>query len=120
MTRVEITTPIEKLRLHAPASVIEMLKATHYYASSSDSIVIRSDVYRKQGENREDCFKRLYDLYLEVGEDAVKKERSKGPLKKSSVMIKTPIDALYSFFSFSVRRSLTIVTPAKLDNVSLT
>ena len=86
MTRVEITTPIDKLRLHAPTSVIEMLKATHYYATSSDSIVIRSDEYRKQGKNRDDCFERLHGVYLKAGEDAVKRERSEGPRKMPSVM----------------------------------
>lgn len=80
------TTPIDKLRLHAPANVIEMLKATHYYASSSDAIVIGSDKYRKQSENRDDCFKKLCEVYLKAGEDAVKRERSKGPPKVSSVM----------------------------------
>ena len=86
MTKVEIATPIDKLRLHAPASVIEILKATHYYASSSDSIVIRSDKYPKQGRNRDDCFERLRSVYLKAGEDAVKRERSKGPPKMPSVM----------------------------------
>ena len=87
MSKVVMTTPIDKLRLHAPASVIEMLKATQYYVSSSDSIVIRSDKYLKQGQNRDDCFKRLREVYLKVGEDAVKRERSKGPPKMPSVMI---------------------------------
>lgn len=82
-----MTTPIDKLRLHAPANVIEMLKATRYYASSSDAIVIGSDEHRKQGENREDCFKKLCDVCLKAGEDAVKRERSKGPPKALSVMI---------------------------------
>lgn len=86
MSKVEMTTPIDKLRLHAPASVIERLKATHYYASSSDSIVVRSDAYREQGRNRDDCFKKLCDVCLKAGEDAVMKERSKGPPKTSSVM----------------------------------
>ena len=81
-----MTTPIDKLRLNAPASVIEMLKATQYYVSSSDSIVIRSDEYRKQGENRDDCLQKLCDVCLEAGEDAVKRERSKGPPKPLSVM----------------------------------
>ena len=76
-----MTTPIDKLRLHAPATVIEMLKATHYYASSSDAIVIGSDKYRKRIANRDVCFKKLCDIYLKAGEDAVKRERSKGPRK---------------------------------------
>ena len=86
MSKVEMTTPIDKLRFNAPASVIEMLKATQYYVSSSDSIVIRSDKYRKQGENRDDCFKKFREVYLKVGEDAVQRERSKGPPKTPSVM----------------------------------
>ena len=86
MSKVEMTTPLDKLRLHAPANIIEMLKATQYYVSSSDSIVIRSDEYRKQGKNRDDCFKRLREVYLKVGEDAVKRERSKGPPKMPSVL----------------------------------
>ena len=81
-----MTAPIDRLRLHAPANVIEMLKATHYYTSSSDAIVIGSDEYRKQGANRDDCFKKLCDVFLKAGEDAVKRERSKGPPKALSVM----------------------------------
>ena len=87
MTKVVMTIPIDKLRLHAPANVIEMLKATHYYASSSDALVIGSDEYLKQGANRGDCFKKLCDVYLKAGEDAIKRERSKGPPKALSVMI---------------------------------
>ena len=86
MSKVEMTTPIDKLRLQAPASVIEMLKATQYYVSSSDSIVIRSDENRKQGKNRDDCFRKLREVCLKVGEDAVKRERSKGPPKMSSAV----------------------------------
>ena len=86
MSKVMMTAPIDELRLHAPASVIEMLKATHYYVSSSDAIVIGSDEYRKQGANRKDCFKKLCEVYLKAGEDAIKKGRSKGPPKASSVM----------------------------------
>ena len=86
MTKVTVTTPIEKLRLHTPANVIEMLKATHYYASSSDAIVIGSDEHLKQGKNRKDCFKKLRNVCLKAGEDAVKRERSKGPPKALSVM----------------------------------
>ena len=81
-----MTTPIHKLRLHAPANVIEMLKATHYYVSSSDAIVIRSDEHLKHGKNRDDCFKKFHDVCIKAGEDAVKKERSKGPPKALSVM----------------------------------
>ena len=86
MTKVTMTTPIEKLRLHAPANVIEMLKATHYYVSSSDAIVIGSDGYREQGKKRDDCFKKFHDVLITAGEDAVKRERSKGPPKPLSVM----------------------------------
>ena len=87
MSKVTMTTPIDKLRLHAPANVIEMLKATRYYVSSLDAIVIGSDEYPKQGENRNDCFKKLCDVYSKAGGDAVKKERSNGPPKALSVMI---------------------------------
>ena len=86
MSKVMMTAPIDKLRLHAPANVIEILKATHYYVSSSDAIVIGSKEYRKQGDNRDDCFKKLCDIYLKAGEDAIKRERSKGPPKALSVM----------------------------------
>lgn len=79
MSKVSVTAPIDKLRLHAPASVIDLLKATQYYAPSSDALVIGSDEYLTQGANHYDCFKKLSDVYLKAGEDAVKRERFKGP-----------------------------------------
>lgn len=86
MSKVSVTAPIDKLRLHAPASVIDLLKATQYYAPSSDALVIGSDEYLTQGANHYDCFKKLSDVYLKAGEDAVKRERFKGPPQALSVM----------------------------------
>ena len=116
-SKIEMTTSSERLRLHAPASVVEMLKATQYYVSSSDSIVMRSDKFPQKGANRDDCFKKLCNIFLKAGEDAAKKEHSKGPLKMLSVMRWTFIYSLCSLVSFSVQRSLpTNGIPAELGD----
>ena len=119
MSKITITTPIDKLRLHAPANVIEMLKATHYYVSSSDAIVIRSDEHREQGQNRNGCFKKLCDVYLKAGEDAVKGERSNGPPKALSVMISTLLDALYSSFPSQCKESSQQIEPPQSSTTIL-
>ena len=62
--------PLIPTMLHAP------LRASRHYASRSDSIVVQSDGSRKQGENVEECFHKLHQLIVHIGESKIPGETS--------------------------------------------
>ena len=62
--------PLIPTMLHAP------LRASKHYASRSDSIVVQSDSSRKQGENVEECFHKLHQLIVHIGETKIPGETS--------------------------------------------
>ena len=62
--------PLIPTMLHAP------VKSSRYYASRSDSLVIHSDSSRKQGDNVNDCFQKLRQLIINIGETTVKGDTS--------------------------------------------
>ena len=71
------------VRLHArdllpliPTMLHATLKASKHYASRSDSIVVQSDSSRKQGENVEECFHKLHQLIVHIGETKIPGETS--------------------------------------------
>ena len=82
-----------------PAMLHASVKASKYYASRSDSIVIQSDGSRKQADNIEDCFKRLHQLIVHIGEVAVKGETSSQQVDK---VRKLYVWLIYGFYCTSI------------------
>ena len=69
--------------------VIDIIKSTPYYAASSNSIVIHSDQHREQRFNRQECVKKLTNVFRTAGENVIRAGSVKGPPKDLSVA--TPI-----------------------------
>ena len=88
-SKATIFTPLDKLQKHAPMEVIDMIKSTPYFAASSNSIVIHSDEHREQRFNRQECFKKLTNVFRKAGENVIRGESARGPPKDLSVT--TPI-----------------------------
>ena len=68
--------PLIPTMLHAP------LRASKHYASRSDSIVVQSDSSRKQAENVEECFHKLHQLIVHIGETKIPGETSSQQVNK--------------------------------------
>lgn len=59
-----------------PSILHEPLRASRYFAKSSNSLVIQSDVSRKQVDNVQNCYKKLQDLIVTTGKGLVRGETS--------------------------------------------
>ena len=68
--------PLMPSLLHAP------VKASRHYASRTDSLVIQSDSSRKQMDNVEECFRKLHDFIVDIGESSIKGETSTQQITK--------------------------------------
>ena len=49
------------LKIHIPKILYSELRASRYYVSSSNSILIHSDKTRSQSDNRDDTYRKLND-----------------------------------------------------------
>jgi peptidyl-tRNA hydrolase ICT1 len=68
--------PLDRLLPHVPILLHNGIKSSRYYAGKSASLLIQSDDSRKQAQNRDTCFRKLHELLVEVGRQAVPGETS--------------------------------------------
>ncbi len=54
----------------------DRIRKSRYVAERSDSIIVQADDSRKQSDNAQSCYKRLYEAIVEAGRDAVPNETS--------------------------------------------
>ena len=73
--------PINALKNYVPQTVIEKVKDSAHYKSGSDALVTSSDKTPYSTENRQDCIKRMYEIFQEVAK-TVTKELSRKPPKQ--------------------------------------
>ena len=60
----------------------EPLTASRYYAAKSETLVLQADSSRKQGSNVEECFQKLHQLIVHIGQSIIKGETSTDQIKK--------------------------------------
>ncbi|MCJ1224108.1 hypothetical protein MMC12_000751 [Toensbergia leucococca] len=65
-----------------PGILHQELIASRYYAERGHALVIQADGSRKQGDNVQECFKKLQDLVISAGKSTVTGETSLEQVKK--------------------------------------
>ncbi len=68
--------PLDRLLPHVPILLHTAIKSSRYYAEKSASLLIQSDDSRKQAQNKETCFRKLYELLVDIGKQSVPGETS--------------------------------------------
>jgi peptidyl-tRNA hydrolase ICT1 len=68
--------PLDRLLPHVPILLHAGIKSSRYVADKSASLLIQSDVSRKQAQNKDTCFRKLHELLVEIGRQTVPGETS--------------------------------------------
>ena len=58
--------PLARLRPHTPALLHDALRTSRFYARRADALVFAADGSRRQAENADDCFARLWRCLLDA------------------------------------------------------
>lgn len=68
--------PLDALLPHVPAALHGDIRRSRYLAAKSNAIIVQADDSRKQSDNAQSCYKRLYESIAQAGHDAVPSETS--------------------------------------------
>lgn len=78
--------PLDRLLPHVPILLHAAIKSSRYFVVKSSSLLIQSDVSRKQAQNKDTCFRKLHELLIEIGRQAVPGETSEDQIAKVKVL----------------------------------
>ena len=68
--------PLDALLRHVPTAIHGELRRSRYVAARSNTIIVQADDSRKQSDNAQSCYKRLYEAIVDAGHDAVPSQTS--------------------------------------------
>lgn len=66
--------PLDALLHYVPAALHGEIRRSRYVAARSNTIIVQADDSRKQSDNAQSCYKRLYEAIAQAGQDAVPAE----------------------------------------------
>lgn len=75
-SKATLRVPLDKLRGIVPGIIYHQLSASSYYARNTNSLLIQWDSSRKQNDNIEGCWTRLYSLFQDAAKNVVRGETS--------------------------------------------
>ena len=65
-----------------PTLLHPAIESSRYHTEKSETLVIQSDANRKQSENAQECFRKLYAVVREAGKDMIPGETSTTDIEK--------------------------------------
>ena len=68
--------PLDKLKGIVPGIIYHQLPTSSYYARNTNSLLIQWDSSRKQNDNIEGCWTKLYNLFQDAAKNVVRGETS--------------------------------------------
>ena len=75
-SKATLKVPLDALLGHVPAALHHEVRASRYVAERSSAFIIQADDSRKQNDNAQSCYKRLYEAIVEAGQAAIPGETS--------------------------------------------
>lgn len=75
-SKATLKVPLHALLQHVPTALHREMRTSRYVAERSSAIIIQADDSRKQADNAQSCYKRLYEAIVEAGHAAVPGETS--------------------------------------------
>lgn len=94
-SKATLKVPLNALLHHVPAAIHGELRRSRYVAARSNTMIVQADDSRKQNENAQSCYKRLYEAIIEAGQYAVPTETSAEQVQRVKdlyVLAHTPDD----------------------------
>jgi len=81
-SKAQLRVPLDRLLPLVPPVLHVAIRASRYYADKTNSLVIQADDSRKQGTNREACYRKLHEMLLDTGNLVVPGETSEEQKEK--------------------------------------
>jgi peptidyl-tRNA hydrolase ICT1 len=70
-SKATIRVPTASLLQRLPKLLHPSILSSRYYAAKSNDLVIQADDSRKQGDNVDSCFRKLFEVIVQAGRDTV-------------------------------------------------
>ncbi|OAL46242.1 peptidyl-tRNA hydrolase domain-containing protein [Pyrenochaeta sp. DS3sAY3a] len=81
-SKATLKVPLDALLEHVPTALHAELRRSRYVAAKSQTIIVQADDSRKQSDNANSCYKRLYEAIVQVGHSAVPNQTSSEQLQR--------------------------------------
>ena len=74
--------PLDALLHYVPAALHGEIRRSRYLAARSNTIIVQADDSRKQSDNAQSCYRRIYEAIARAGQDAVPAETSAAQVQR--------------------------------------
>lgn len=81
-SKATVRLAIKDLSHLTPSIFHKALAASQYYATKSEALIVQADSSRKQSDNVEECFRKLYQNIMQICRAMVKGETSPNQVRK--------------------------------------
>ncbi|KAA8622630.1 RF-1 domain containing protein [Pyrenophora tritici-repentis] len=75
-SKATLKVPLDTLLRHVPVALHSDIRRSRYVAAKSNTFIVQADDSRKQSDNAQSCYKRLYQAIAEAAQRAVPSETS--------------------------------------------
>lgn len=75
-SKATLKVPLDALLQHVPKPIHDELRQSRYVAVRANALVVQADDSRKQSDNAQSCYRRLYEAIADAGKHAVPAETS--------------------------------------------
>lgn len=75
-SKATLKVPLDALLKRVPIALHSEIRSSRYVAERSNTVIIQADDSRKQNDNAHSCYKRLHQMIVEAGRNAVPGETS--------------------------------------------
>ena len=81
-SKAQLRVPLDRLLPFVPTLLHSGIKSSRYYVDKNAGLLFQSDDSRKQGTNRDSCFRKLQELLIQIGKEVVPGETSDAQREK--------------------------------------
>lgn len=81
-SKAQLRIPVDKLFPRIPGLLHSAVLSSRYYTEKSRSLLIQADENRKQGANRDACYRKLHELLIELAKVKIPGETSEAQKEK--------------------------------------
>jgi len=81
-SKATLKVPLDALLHHIPAALHGEIRRSRYVAARSNAIIVQAADSRKQSDNAQSCYRRIYEAIARAGQDAVPAETSAAQVQR--------------------------------------
>jgi hypothetical protein len=75
-SKATLKVPLDVLLQHIPTALHHEIRASRHVAERANALIIQADDSRKQSDNAQNCYRRLYEAIVDAGRHAIPGETS--------------------------------------------